>query len=120
MLREAVHVAASVTGLPSANAAAGRIEQIGDRFMAVNLELSKMPVPGEKKRARTMARLKATAMDSEDLRRKLEATDPEARRVVEMALMLLLIKIHNSGDPFDLHFSIPQSAPAPFEPKKTQ
>jgi serine/threonine protein kinase len=110
-MQEFAKAASSATDLDSANEAAKKINEIGDRFTGLAEELKKMDPPSEEVKKAIDAKMESRNKElekaiGEDLQKSMQALAPEAQQVMQAAFMEFFGKMSQVGPEFERHFKI--------------
>ena len=102
---------ASATDLHTANEAATKITEIGERFGVLAAELKKMEPPSEEVKKAIDAKMEARNKEmekvmGEQLEKTMQALRPNAREVLQKALVGFFLKMGEAGQEFSRHFEV--------------
>lgn len=121
-MQEFAKAASSATDLNSANEAAKKIGEIGDRFTSLAEELKKMDPPSEELKKSIDAKMEARNKEmekamSEDLQKSMQALAPDAQQALQAAFMGFFGKMAQVGPEFERHFKVEKENEKPEAPK---
>jgi hypothetical protein len=121
-MQEFAKAATSATDLESANEAAKKINEIGDRFTGLAEELKKMDPPSEEVKKAIDAKMEARNKEmekamSEDMQKSMASLPPDAQQALQGAFMGFFGKMSQVGPEFERHFKVEKETEKPEAPE---